>query len=108
MDGTHILVTAAGQLGCRGVHQGAEAPEQEQGEIGARAGHGRRLWQRLDNDNQVDYYLDNKVVELGRSRWTPHKLGSRRGSRTTTQRSTEPRCTTSGRGPADLRSCWST
>jgi hypothetical protein len=54
MDGTHILVAAAGQLGYRGVHQRAEASEQEQGKIGARAGHGRRLRQRLDKDNQVD------------------------------------------------------
>ena len=35
MDGTHILIAAAGQLGGRAVHQRAEASEQEQREVGA-------------------------------------------------------------------------
>jgi hypothetical protein len=43
MNGTHVLVATVGQLGGRGIHERAEAPEQQQREISARARHARRI-----------------------------------------------------------------
>jgi hypothetical protein len=43
MNRTHVLVATIGQLGGRGIHERAEASEQQQREISARARHARRI-----------------------------------------------------------------
>src|SRR5215472_6977422 len=66
MDGAHVLVAALGELSGRGVHERAEAPEQQEREIGARARHGRRLRRRLDKRQPGCLLLDSQTVELRR------------------------------------------
>ena len=55
MNRAHVLVPTIGQLGGRGIHERAEAPEQQQREISARARHARRI-RPSTKDSLAVYY----------------------------------------------------
>jgi pimeloyl-ACP methyl ester carboxylesterase len=59
MNRAHVLVATIGQLGGRGIHERAEATEQQQREIGARARHARRIFG--DSDTAPGDY-DSKLA----------------------------------------------
>src|SRR4051794_25856759 len=104
MNGTHVLVAAIGQLGGRGVHEGEEASEQQQREIGARARHGRRIWPST-KDSRAVYYWSVRLSKR-REAWPPHQRTSPSPrSPTTTPTSTERPCTTPQPAAPGRRSC---